>query len=334
VILRRAFVMALLVVAWLASGVTVAAADPPGPTDYLSDVTKIEPDVPGIHVEIVGGDSFVLINVDPGITVVVVGYSGEPYLRILPDGTVEENRRSPSEYLNQDRYAAVAVPAYADADAAPEWVVVATNGSYAWHDHRTHWMSSVKPPGKVPGDQVAEGVIPLFVDGVAVDVTVASYWQQPPSAVPVVLGATVGVIMAFAAVRRRGGIAAAIVMAGAAVTTAVGAVAYCSMPRETGPPWSLWALPAAALVVAVAAWMRRSTFAPSSYRILMLLAALELVAWGWLHWTWLWAALLPTRLPFWMDRFISVATLVGAIGAMGGILLEALMPKREISFRP
>ena len=55
-ILRRAFVMALLVVAWLASGVTVAAADPPGPTDYLSDVTKIEPDVPGIHVEIVGGD--------------------------------------------------------------------------------------------------------------------------------------------------------------------------------------------------------------------------------------------------------------------------------------
>ena len=113
----------------------VAAADPPGPTDYLSEVIDVDPPTSGIDIEIVGGDSFVLLSVDPGLRVDVVGYSGEPYLRFLPGGTVEENRLSPTKYQNEDRYAIAEIPAEASSEAEPEWVVVAEDGSFAWHDH-------------------------------------------------------------------------------------------------------------------------------------------------------------------------------------------------------
>lgn len=319
---------------WLLLDVAVAAADPPGPTDYLSEVAEIDPEVAGISIEIVGGDSFVVLTVEPGVTVDVVGYSGEPYLRFLPDGTVEENLLSPSKYQNEDRYGAVAIPDDADASAAPEWVVVADDGSYAWHDHRTHWMASIKPPGKGPGDQVAEGVVPLFVDGVEVDVTVASVWQQPPSAAPLVLGLVVGFLAAAGALRKRGTITNTVIIVAAAGATVTGMVAFFSTPSETGPPRSLWLLPATALVVGLAAQVRSSTLTTASFRTLQLLAVLELLVWGSLHWSWLWAAVLPTRLPFWVDRFVAAGALPAAAGAAVAVLTEALFPARKVSFRP
>ena len=182
----------------------VAAADPAGPTDYLSEVVEIDPDSGGFEIEVIGGDSFVLLTVAEGVAVDVVGYSGEPYLRFLSDGTVEENRLAPSKYLNDDRYARDEVPEHADARAAPDWVVVARDGSYAWHDHRTHWMNEVPPPGRGPGDRVAEGVVPLLVDGAEVDISVVSVWQPPPSLWPVTGGFTTGLLLAgLALVRRR-----------------------------------------------------------------------------------------------------------------------------------
>lgn len=321
-------------IGWLLLDVAVAAADPPGPTDYQSEVTEIDPEVAGISIEIVGGDSFVVLSVEPGTTVVVIGYTGEPYLRFLPDGTVEENRLSPSKYQNKDRYGAVDLPEVADATAKPEWVAVADDGSYAWHDHRTHWMASIRPPGKGPGDRIAEGVVPLFVDGAEVDVTVASVWQPPPSAASLVLGLTAGVLAAAAALRRRGSMINAVVIAASALTAVTGTVAYFSTPAETGPPWSLWLLPVTALVVALAAQLRRSALTPASYRTLQLLAVLELLVWGALHWTWLWAAVLPTRLPFWVDRFVAAAALVASAGAAAAVLVESMLPGRKVSFRP
>lgn len=158
-----------LVVVWIGAASPMALADPPGPTDFGSEVVEIEPALGGFEIEIVGGDSFVLLSVDAGVTAEVVGYQGEPYLRFLGDGTVEENAASPSKYLNEDRYAAGALPATANAAAAPDWQVVGRDGSYAWHDHRTHWMNPLDPPGLGPGDQIAEGVVPLVVEGTEID---------------------------------------------------------------------------------------------------------------------------------------------------------------------
>ena len=150
-----------------------AAADPAGPSDFRSEVTGVTPERRAWHAEIRGGDAFLELPVDEGHTVIVEGYEGEPYLRFQPDGTVERNRLSTATYLNDDRRGAgVTIPAdaqAADADTPPEWEAIADGGTYAWHDHRVHWMEDAVAQRR----RAASGSpgaydpwrVPLVVDG-------------------------------------------------------------------------------------------------------------------------------------------------------------------------
>jgi hypothetical protein len=308
---------------FLVVGSPAALADPPGPTDFQSEVTSIEPPTAGIEVEIIGGDSFVVLRVADGLGVVeVVGYRGEPYLRFLPDGSVEENQRSPSKYLNEERYG-TELPAEADAGGEPEWLVVANDGAYAWHDHRTHWMNPQPPPGLGPGDRVVEGVVPLLINGAEVDVTVASTWADPPSRLPVAAGFAAGLGLAVVVWSRRRVLGA--VLGLSLLATAVGTIAYLSVPAETGPSWSLWVLPvtAAGVALTVALLSDRVALVGRRRPILLLLASIELVVWGIVHWSWLWPAILPTSLPFWLDRLVAAAVLTGALGAAATVVAVA-----------
>ncbi len=113
---------------------------------YRSEITSIAPDVKGLSVEVLEfADRLVLTN-HTGKTVTVYGYSGEPYARVQPDGTTEENTRSPAVYLNTSFYGDVTVPPSASPHLAPKWVMVDRTGTFEWHDHRIHWMSPVTPP--------------------------------------------------------------------------------------------------------------------------------------------------------------------------------------------
>jgi hypothetical protein len=333
--MRRLSIAMVLVALWSMAPTTTALADPPGPTDYMSEVTETDPGVSGISIEIIGGDSFVLLGAEIGVTVDVVGYQGEPYLRFLADGTVEENQLAPSKYLNEDRYADTEMPEAANADADPEWQIVSGDGSFAWHDHRTHWMNEVPPPGSAPGDQVTEGVVPLVVDGVEVKVTVVSVWQQHPSSLPVVVGFTIGLLLVFALLRGRDAVVLPVLVVLSTAATFVGIAAYLSVPQETVPPWSLWAFPVTAglLSLLVAAFRSRGGFVERQQRTLMLVAAFELVGWGVAHWSWLWPAILPTNLPFWLDRLVGSTVLVGAIGAAAAVLVGAAAPLSTSSGR-
>lgn len=315
--MRRLTLISGLALVWMWVFAPAASADPPGPTNYLSEVVNVEPETREIDVEIVGGDSFVRLTAERGVSVEIVGYNGEPYLRLLPDGTVEENAASPSKYINQDRYGRVEVPEGVDAAAEPDWEVVATGGSYAWHDHRTHWMNPVAPPGRGPGDQVAEGVVPLLVNGTEVDVTVVSVWQEAPSRVPVLLGGSIGVVLGLMAIKRRR-LTLLVTLAVAAGALFVGAVAYLSVPAATQPSWSLVVFPLVSMLLAAAARAIRS-----QRTVLLLVAGLELVVWGILHWDWLWQAVLPTELPFWLDRLIAAAVVAAGAGVVVAVLAEA-----------
>lgn len=332
--MRRSLVVVIALALWMLVGAGAASADPPGPTDYQSEVTEIDPDVPGIELEIIGGDSFVLLTVAEGLAVEVVGYGGEPYLRFLEDGTVEENRLSPSKYLNEDRYAAVDMPDDADTNADPDWIFVADDGSYAWHDHRTHWMNEQPPPGRGPGDQIVEGVVPMLVAGVEVDVTVVSIWQDAPSSLPVAVGFTLGLLLAYVAWRRRGSGPIHVLLLLALAASIAGGGAYLSMPAETVPPWSLWVFPATSLVLTlvILAGKSRSEVIARHQQTLLLIAALELVGWGVAHWDWLWPAVLPTALPFWLDRLVASAVLSGALGAAAAVIVDAAAPTRSDLF--
>ena len=312
--MRSLAITMALAASWVTLTAPRALADPPGPTNYQSEVAKIEPPAADLDIEIVGGDSFVLLRVPEGTSVVVIGYQGEPYLRYLPDGTVEENAASPSKYLNEERYGGE-LPEQADAKAAPQWEVVAGDGSYAWHDHRTHWMNEVPPPGLGPGDQVAEGVIPLLWEGVEVDVTVVSVWQDAPSAAPMVVGLILGHGIAIGVFRRRKTLLLGVSLALAIAATFVGMVAYLSVPSETAPSWTLWMLPASALLLSLVSIGLRGETAHRYRTMFLLIAALQMAVWGLAHWGWLRPAILPTALPYWIDRFVSSAVLVGAPGA-------------------
>ena len=116
-----------------------------GNPNYRSEVGQIEPRVDGLAAQVLNHDDRIELRNATGRVVTVEGYRDEPYLRFLPDGTVEVNRRSPAAYLNEDRFADVEVPASARPDAEPRWAPIAENGRYDWHDHRIHWMSTTPP---------------------------------------------------------------------------------------------------------------------------------------------------------------------------------------------
>jgi hypothetical protein len=114
--------------------------------NYRSYVTQVAPNLPGVSLQVLEfADRLILTN-HSGKTVTVLGYQGEPYGRVLADGTVQLNTRSPAYYLNQNFYGDVNVPASASPTATPHWTVVDRTGRLEWHDHRIHWMSPALPP--------------------------------------------------------------------------------------------------------------------------------------------------------------------------------------------
>lgn len=313
-----------------------AHADPAGPTDYRSEIVEVDPPTPPIELAVLGGDSFVELVVEPGTEVIVVGYQGEDYLWFRSDGTVWENRRSPSTYTNEERYGSD-VPAFASADAEPEWVQVGDDHRWAWHDHRAHWMQRIRPPGLAPGDQILEAVIPLRVDGDDVDVTVTSTWEPEPSAVPGWLGVGMGTVLAGAAWwMRRSPVGAVPALLLAVPALVAGVWQFTSLPSETGPRWLWWALPAiatAAAVVGIVAASRRAGFATWGA---VLVAGSQLAVWGWIKRDGLSAAIVPTGAPGWFDRMATAAALAGGVGlaAVSLVVLFAAAPGLSGSREP
>lgn len=315
-VIRRSFVAAAVAVLGVLAVDGVAHADPAGPTDYRTTVVSIVPDAPAVAVDIIGGDSFVQLTVAPGTDVLVTGYQGEPFLRFLADGTVEENDRSPTVYESRERYGAD-VPEYADATLPPDWDRVASGGRYSWHDHRAHWMNPQPPPAAQPGERILEAVIPLQVDGTAVAVTVVSDWLEEPSPVPLYAGAGAGGAAILLALAGRRGIVWAVLVA-AVAAGGVGWWQFRSLPAETGPLMVWWLLPAVAAGCSLAAVVLGHRLA--SYA-LVVLAGIELAAWAYLRRDGAFRAIIPTDAPFWLDRgVLAAAALVGVVGALSGLV--------------
>jgi hypothetical protein len=291
-------------------------ADPAGPTDYRSEIVSIEPPAPTIEVSILGGDSFVQLEVQQGSEVIVIGYRGEEYLWFQADGTVVENQNSPTKYTNIDRYGGGDIPASATTEAAADWHPIASNGRWAWHDHRAHWMQETRPFGQSAGDQILEAVIPLEVDGVEVDVKVISTWQPEPSPVPVWIGFLFGLALAVGAWFARSKSLPAVVLTVPAVAAALlaGSWQYLSLPSETGPRPLWWVLPAIALVcsiIGIAAGIGQRRFVADAA---LLLVGVELALWGFFKRDGLSAAIIPTDAPGWFDRFATAIALIGGLG--------------------
>jgi hypothetical protein len=318
VISRRAglSLAALVGVAGLVLHATPAAADPPAPSDFRSTVTGIEPETAVVRAEVVGGDSFLELSVGDGHEVIVQGYGGEPYLAFREDGTVERNRRSEATYLNQDRRGAVDLPPQADNEADPEWEKVASGGSYAWHDHRIHWMGEELPTGIARGSVIQDWTVDITVDGTATQIAGTLVLAEQVSPIPwfvlaLIAGAAVVLLGRRHAVVAAGG--AALVASLAAVVAGWGQ--YSVAPAGSGVSPLGVIVPALAVVAAAAGLLLRAR--PPWGAAAILASAAAVIGWGVLRADVLWKPVLPTDLPYNLDRGLTALALGLAVAAAG-----------------
>jgi hypothetical protein len=120
-------------------------------------VLEIDPPTPGLEVG-VRATGLVTVRSSESGEVVILGYEGEPYLRLAGE-EVFENQRSPSTYLNRTLNGTDAPPLEAKAAAEPVWVEVAQDGEARWHDHRLHRMDPTSRGQRLTWEIV------LLVDG-------------------------------------------------------------------------------------------------------------------------------------------------------------------------
>ena len=153
-----------------------------GNPDFRSEIDSVHPSVPGVSFEVLNYDADMELVDQNGHEIVIYGYEGEPFARILRDGTVQKNKLSPSTYLNVDRYAEVTVPKSADAKAPPAWETVDDSGTLRWHDHRMHYMSKTTPPqvtDESKRTKVFDYEIPLRIDGQKGAIDGTLFWVGP-----------------------------------------------------------------------------------------------------------------------------------------------------------
>jgi len=212
---RLRLVVALSALLALAAAPTAHAHQ--GNPDYRSVIDQVTPKLPGVRLQVLSLDDRLELQNTSGKTVVVKGYQGEPYARILGDGTVQVNHNSPAFYLNNDRTSTGKVPASAKAGAAPDWQVVDRAGRFQWHDHRIHWMSTIAPKqvtDKTKRTKVFDWKVPLRVGATNASVDGTLFWAGTGGGgTPVGAYAGLGLIAllglgAVVVVRRRRGEAA------------------------------------------------------------------------------------------------------------------------------
>ncbi len=178
---------------------------------YRSYITTVTPSVPGLSFQVLEFADRILMTNHTGRTVTIYGYEGEPYARVLANGTAEQNARSPATYLNTNFYAQVTVPPIADASAPPKWEVIDRTGQFEWHDHRIHWMSPV-PPTRVKDRSkrtlIFDWAVPISVGTSRGAIDGRLYWTPESSKAPlavIILGVAilVGGLLFVLFVRRR-----------------------------------------------------------------------------------------------------------------------------------
>lgn len=179
--------------------------------NYRSNITGVTPGVHGLSLEVLEFADRLLLTNHTGKTVTIYGYQGEPYARVLANGTAEQNTHSPATYLNTSFYGNVTVPASASPGAPPYWVVVDDTGQFEWHDHRIHWMSPLTPPevkDKSKRTLIFDWQVPIRVGAQAGTVDGQLFWtpeSSHASTAVIVLGVAIvllgGLFVLF--VRRR-----------------------------------------------------------------------------------------------------------------------------------
>jgi hypothetical protein len=183
--LGAATALAVLVSGSVPAGAHAPAQQLPDASYYRAELTGgVTPAVPGVAARVdPDGEWLELSNTGPA-TVVVLGYTGEPYLRITATEAAE-NELSQTTYLNRALFADSVPTATSATGVAPAWRQLGAAGTARWHDHRIHWMGRDRPPA-VAADPahphlVGSWTVRATVDGAPFEIHGALRWLGKPA---------------------------------------------------------------------------------------------------------------------------------------------------------
>jgi hypothetical protein len=149
------------------------------PSNYRVVVTELRPAVSGVAVTVgVGGQWVRISNLGAG-TIEVLGYHGEPFLR-LSAHHVQANELSTTAAQTGQVRATTGTPGLPGSPAPPRWVTLRDGDSVTWTDARIAPSASPAPPAQA----FATWQLPLLVDGHPVTALGTRELVPPPSPWP------------------------------------------------------------------------------------------------------------------------------------------------------
>ncbi len=315
----------------------------PRPSNFRTRIVAVVPQIPGISVRVVDLGSRIQLTNRTATEVVVLGYVGEPYLRIGPSG-VFENLHSQATYVNKGRNGG-SIPAGVDTSptAPPLWKKISNGHSARWHDHRAHFMGTGLPPmvAQDPGSfhELSRQHI-VFVWGTTrAAIVVQLAWVPGPSGVPwvpvivVLFGLGVTIVLATRW-RRTLAIAIAVLVA----VDVVHAVTY-EIPRPgtnvakvvqfLGGSFVSLAVWIVAIVTIILVLRRRIE---ALYGVMFVGLLVALIG-GATDLSSLWKSQLPNAGPHWLTRALVVVALGLGAGMAVGALVRMIRTGRTASER-
>ncbi|MEU8373695.1 hypothetical protein AB0C22_11280 [Micromonospora sp. NPDC048894] len=326
-------------------------ADAPDGTDYRTTVTGITPARSGLTARAVeAGARLELVN-HSDRDVEVIGYSGEPYLRVGPGG-VYENVRSPATYLNRTLAGDTALPATADPAAAPQWRRIGDDRRVRWHDQRALWRETGVPapvaadPGRK--HRVRDWTVPLRDGDEPVELRGTLDWVPPPDPYPWWVAATLGVLLVGAAgllpagtgagTRALRGVGAVLALGGAAAVALVLGRELDAGAQGVGgvllglAAGQLWPLLTGLGAVAAGGWALARR--PAADFVLALAGACLTLVVGVANLTVLSRAVAPAPWSGGVARVLLTGVLVAGVGAVAAGLLRLHAATRAAAPRP
>jgi hypothetical protein len=277
------------------------------PTNYRVMVTAIRPAVPTVGVTLGLGGEWVCVTNQGAAAIVILGYHGEPFLRL------SQNRVQVNQLSSTAAQTGLSRDARAAPDAVPSWVGVNDGDSATWSDARI----SQQAPGSWELPLVV-GTQPVTVLGTREEISPPSPW---PWLVILVL-LTAGVVALGWRKDWHRPMAAVVGVGMLAFVVHVLGTGF--MPQQNGRVFG-WigvsAICAFSLLIGtitVVSTVRRSAAAPDRLvtfgAMVLLLAATDISV--------LWYSQVPFPGPALLDRALTVLTYASALGVfLGGLRL-------------
>ncbi|WP_285552154.1 hypothetical protein [Actinoplanes regularis] len=287
-------------------------------TSYRTTVTGVSSPMDGLTVRVVEGGARLEATNDTGRSIEVLGYSGEPYLELRPDG-VYQNVSSPASYLNQTLAGDTPVPATADPTAAPTWQRISSGTTVRWHDQRAHWLGTARPPQAVADPdhvhRLRDWTVPLRDQTRLFEIRGTLDYEPPPVTWAWWAGAALLGLLLTALVRSWSRLVAPL-----AVSAGLAVLGYAVMRGLDGAGWSGVLLLAGALALG-AAWKH-----PPFYLALSGFVVAAFAGFG--SSDVFLAAVVPAAGPGWPARAcVAVTIATGAALALTGLLrMRAAVP--------